>query len=87
MEQLGDGRRVRILEFDVGALSLQGDIKIKFHGEVKSVCFPDVFKLHMKSAVAHWTIVLLHNFQGLPRHYDDCPFYFWFHTNFVDGSR
>ncbi|XP_043927978.1 phosphatidylinositol 3,4,5-trisphosphate 3-phosphatase TPTE2-like [Protopterus annectens] len=24
---------------------------------------------------------------GLPKGYDDCPFYFWFNTGFIDGNR
>jgi PTEN phosphatase family protein len=25
--------------------------------------------------------------QGLPKGYDDCALFFWFHTNFIDGAR
>lgn len=33
-----------------------------------------------------WTSFLL-SVKGLPKGYEDCPFYFWFNTSFVENNR
>eukprot|EP00050_Salpingoeca_kvevrii_P010122 m.6717 g.6717 ORF g.6717 m.6717 type:complete len:512 (-) comp2647_c0_seq4:130-1665(-) len=54
---LPSGQTILALEFDVGAINVEGEVKIKFTSE------------------------------SLPKAYDSCAFFFWFHTSFIQHDR
>lgn len=59
---------------------VEGDVKVMFESSAVS--------LLPASGQISGAFTFLHvYFQGLPKGYEDVPFYFWFNTSFVENNK
>ena len=59
---------------------------VKFVITGLSICIPN----HDLAWTVHFLLVLklcVFLFQNVPNLYDNCAFFFWFHTSFIENSR
>lgn len=68
-----------------------GDVKVMFESNAVSqlslYVYVSVFNLYNWLIYNHVLYLSFLCAQGLPKGYEDCPFYFWFNTSFIENNR
>lgn len=73
------GNNAAVISLQDGPV-VEGDVKVMFESSAVSVS--------PASSQISSAFMLLHiYFQGLPKGYEDVPFYFWFNTSFVQNNK
>lgn len=73
------GNNAAVLSLQNGPV-VEGDVKVMFESSAVSVS-------PASSQIGSAFMFLHSSFQGLPKGYEDVPFYFWFNTSFVENNK
>lgn len=73
------GNNAAVISLQNGPV-VEGDVKVMFESSAVSV-------LPASSQISSAFMFLHVYFQGLPKGYEDVPFYFWFNTSFVENNK